>query len=302
MKNINLRQLEAFRAVMLTKSITRAAETLFVSQPAVSRLITDLESAVEFALFHRVKKRLIPTPEAEVLFEEVERSFTGLNKISLAAREIRDFRTGSLSIAALPALGLGYLPEMISKFSSERPDISLSLMIRSSLNVSSLVASQRVDVGFSESIDFDDGINAELLLTTEQVCVMPKGHRLSKNNVVSAKDLDGEQFVGTGGWQFTLKNMDHLFNEQKVKRKIQIDTQLNATVAEFVLSGAGVSIIDPITADRYIARGLVVKPFQPAIHYSFYVLFPEGRPRSRLAEQFVESIRSSIASYAIASE
>jgi DNA-binding transcriptional LysR family regulator len=73
MKSINLRQLEAFRAVMLTKSITRAAEMLFVSQPAVSRLISDLESTVEFDLFQRVKKRLIPTPEGEALFEEVER-------------------------------------------------------------------------------------------------------------------------------------------------------------------------------------------------------------------------------------
>ena len=92
MKNINLRQLEAFRAVMQTRSITRASELLFVSQPAVTRLIKDLEASVGFSLFQRLKKRLYPTPEAFSFLEEVELSFSGLDKINIAAREIRDRR------------------------------------------------------------------------------------------------------------------------------------------------------------------------------------------------------------------
>src|SRR5210317_1285070 len=116
MRNINLRQLEAFRAMMMTRSITRASELLCVSQPAVGRLINDLESSVEFPLFQRIKKRSNPAPEARFFYPEVARSFAGLNKINLAAREIRDFRSGSLSIAALPAPGLSYLPEFISRF------------------------------------------------------------------------------------------------------------------------------------------------------------------------------------------
>ncbi|MCP4074709.1 MAG: LysR family transcriptional regulator [Gammaproteobacteria bacterium] len=298
MKNINLRQLEAFRAVMLTKSITRAAEMLSVSQPAVSRLISDLESSIEFPLFERVKKRLIPTPEAEALFDEVERSFAGLNKINIAVREIRDFRSGSLSVASLPALGLGYLPEIISQFAADRPGVSLSLIIRGSQNVSSMVAAQRVDVGFTESIDLGDSVDSELLLTTNLVCILPPGHRLNKKDVIKASDLDGETFIGTGNWQLTCKDIDRYFDHQKVRRKIQIDTQLHATVAELVLAGAGVSMIDPVTADRYISKGLVVKPFLPSILYNLYVLYPENRPRSRLAEQFVAQIRQDIMRYA----
>ena len=297
MKNINLRQLEAFRAVMLTKSITRAAESLFVSQPAVSRLISDLERSVQFSLFHRIKKRLVPTPEAKALYEEVERSFVGLSKITLAAREIREFRSGSLSIAALPALGLGYLPGIISRFAAERPDVSLSLSIRGSQNVSSLIAVQRADVGFTESIDFDDGIESELLLTTNLVCVLPPAHRLSEKPLIEARDLDQETFIGTGNWQLSWKDIDQYFERQEVKRKTQIDTQLNATVAEFVLSGAGIGIIDPITAERYAPQGLVIKPFIPTVQYSYFVIFPENRPRSRLAEQFVERVKQDISRY-----
>jgi DNA-binding transcriptional LysR family regulator len=299
MKNINLRQLEAFRAVMQTRSITRASELLFVSQPAVTRLIKDLEASVGFSLFQRLKKRLYPTPEAFSFYEEVELSFSGLDKINIAAREIRDFRSGRLSIASLPALGLGYLPKLITEFAAGRPDVSHSLSIRSSQKVSELVSSQRVDVGFTESIDFGDGINSELLLTTNLVCIFPQGHRLGNKDRVTVEDMDGEVFIGGGNWQLTGRDIDQYFSENKVKRKIQIDTQLHATVADFVLAGAGIGIIDPITADRYLKLGIVVKPFSPSVEYRYYVIYPENRPRSRLAEQLVELVKANISRYSI---
>lgn len=298
MRNINLRQLEAFRAVMMTRSITRASELLFVSQPAVTRLINDLESSVAFPLFQRIKKRLHPTPEAHAFFEEVERSFAGLNKINLAAREIRDFRSGSLSIAALPALGLGYLPEFISRFADGKPDISLSLNIRNSQKVSEMVAAQRVDVGFCESIDFTDGVEAELLLQVNLVCILPPGHALASKERIEPTDLDGETCIGSGNSQLTYGDLDRYFEEKGVKRKVQIDTQLNATVADFVVAGAGIGIIDPVTADRYSQRGIIVKPLDPPIAYKCFVIFPENRPKSRLTQQFVELIRQDLERFA----
>ena len=298
MRNINLRQLDAFRAVMMTRSITRASKLLFVSQPAVTRLIKDLESSVGFPLFQRIKKRLNPTPEAHAFHEEVERSFAGLNKINLAAREIRDFRSGSLSIAALPALGLGYLPEFISRFSAGRPDISLSLNIRNSQKVSEMVASQRVDIGFCESIDFGDGVEAELLLQVNLVCILPQEHALASKARIEATDLDGVTCIGSGNSQLTYSDLDRFFEEKGVKRKVQIDTQLNATVADFVVAGAGIGIIDPVTADNYSQRGIVVRPFTPPIAYKYYVIFPENRPKSRLMEQFVDMIQQDIQRFA----
>ena len=297
MKDFSLRQLEAFRAVMLGKTITRAAELLFVSQPAVTRLINNLESRIGFDLFERRKKRLYPTPEAHALFEEVELTFSGLEKINFAAREIRDCRSGSLSIAALPALGLGYLPGVVSEFTRGRPDVSVSFNIRSSQKVNELVATQRADVGFTEATDFDIGVEAELLLTARMVCILPAQHRLIAKKRISASDMDGEVFIGEGGWQLTSGDIDRYFTDQGVKRKIQIDTQLHASVADFVLAGAGISIVDPITADRYSPLGVEVRPFNPPLEYKFYVIYPEGRPRSRLVVQFVELLRERIARY-----
>ena len=107
---LNYRQLETFRAVMLSGSASRAAELLDITQPAVSRTIAELEKGVGFVLFERIKGRLVTTPEAQMLLNEVEKSFVGLDRIRAEAARIRDFGAGSLRIASLAALGSTLVP------------------------------------------------------------------------------------------------------------------------------------------------------------------------------------------------
>src|SRR3954453_8997780 len=101
---INARQVEAFRAVMVTGSMTSAAELLGVSQPAVSRRIRDLELAVAFRLFERRGNQITPTPEAVSLLSEVERAFIGLARIRDGPTTIRSHQARSLPRAALAAV------------------------------------------------------------------------------------------------------------------------------------------------------------------------------------------------------
>jgi DNA-binding transcriptional LysR family regulator len=102
---MNFRQLEIFRAVMVSGSASRAAERLGITQPAVSRALTDLELRVGFDLFDRVKGRLVPTPEGQLFFGDVTMSFVGLDSLRAAAARIRDFGSGTVRIASLAALG-----------------------------------------------------------------------------------------------------------------------------------------------------------------------------------------------------
>src|SRR2546429_4375845 len=110
MARINSRQVEAFRAMMLTGSVTDAAKLMAVTQPAVSRLLRDFQALLKTELFERRGSGLVPTAAATALYIEIERSFVGLERITPAAQEIRSRRTGTLRIAALPALSNGYLP------------------------------------------------------------------------------------------------------------------------------------------------------------------------------------------------
>ncbi len=137
---LNHRQLEAFRAMIETSSVTEAARRIHVTQPAASRLLSDLEFQIGYPLFTREKMRLIPTSEALALYEEVDRSFIGLNTIAEAAREIGTFRRGSLHVVGMPALALGFLPRIIAEFTKDKPDINVALQIHSSPKVVQCVA------------------------------------------------------------------------------------------------------------------------------------------------------------------
>jgi DNA-binding transcriptional LysR family regulator len=126
MARINSRQVEAFRAMMLTGSVTEAAKLMAVTQPAVSRLLRDFQALLKMELFERRGSGLVPTASATALYMEVERSFVGLERITAAAEEIRGRRTGTLRIAALPALSNGYLPRLAGGFLKDRPNLNLS--------------------------------------------------------------------------------------------------------------------------------------------------------------------------------
>src|SRR5258708_17439621 len=112
MARINSRQVEAFRAMMLTGSVTEAAKLMAVTQPAVSRLLRDFQSLLKMELFERRGTGLVPTAAASALYTEVARSFVGLERSAAAADEIRGRRSGTLPVAAMPARANRYLPRL----------------------------------------------------------------------------------------------------------------------------------------------------------------------------------------------
>jgi DNA-binding transcriptional LysR family regulator len=294
-KRINHRQLEAFRAVMITGVVTRAAEVLRVTQPAVTRLIGDLEYTLGFALFERRKGRLVPTVDAQVLYEEVEKSFVGVDKIAQIAEDIRRFNRGTLRIASMPAMALGFLPRVITRFLADRPEINVSLQVRSSQKVVEWIAAQQFDVGFVAIQASHPAVEAETLLATRLVCVMPEGHSLAARSVIAPKDLENEVFISLGTELAVRFMVDAVFDEAGVSRRLGIDTQLSEPACALVVEGAGVSLVEPITAAEFLGRGLVARPFEPAIPFEFAVLYPSYRPRARLAEDFVARVKTLLA-------
>ena len=276
---------------MLTGMVTRAAELLYVTQPAVTRLIADLELAAGFTLFERRKKRLVPTPEAHQLYAEVEKSFISVERIGQIAEGIRDFRKGSLQVASMPAMALDCLPTVMRRFLQRRPDISVSLQIRSSERVLEWLATQQFDIGFIATDASHAAVEIETLLTTRLVCVMPDGHHLALNRVITPVDLRHEPFVSLGPELGIRFHIDAVFAEADIPQRRIIEVQLSAAACSLVLQGIGVSLVDPVTAANYLSRGVVARPFQPGIPFVFSVVHPRHQPRSRLAAEFLDDVR-----------
>lgn len=285
---MNLRQLEAFRAVMLSGSVTQAAASLRISQPAVSKLLADLEHQVGFRLFVRSKGvALTVTPEADIFFHEVERSFAGIAVLKRAAADIRNTSTGTLRIAALPALAVSFLPSVIRTFRKRHPGVSIQLQTRSSSTVRQWMANQQFDVGLATPSRELAGISMLPFLCCSGACVMPPGHRLSGKDEIKPADLLGEPFISLALEDRTRHRIDRIFDDAGVDRQMVIETQYAMTICALVLQGLGCSILNPITAADYVGQGLVVRPFKPDVTFDYRLFTPQLRPTSRAAQAFI---------------
>lgn len=287
------RQIEAFRAIVESGSVTAAAKLLFLTQPSVSRLLGDLEAELGFALFARIGRSLVPTPEANALYEEVRRSFVGLGEISRVADDIRQYRSGSLKIAAMPALGLQFLPAAVADFVRDKPGISVSLRVRSSHAVIQHLSSQQFDVGFSAlEIDLPQ-VRREPLGTMPMLAVLPLGHFLCDKPVLEPMDFHQQPFIALGSEISTRSDTDQFFSVRKVRPRVVAEAQLSFAICGMVAAGIGVSIIEPITALHCAKLGMVqVRPISPEQLFTYDILTPALGPSSRLVHDFIKRVRS----------
>jgi DNA-binding transcriptional LysR family regulator len=288
---VKIRQLEAFRAVMLYQTVTLASEMLHISQPATTRLLADLESSLRFKLFDRVKGRLNPTVEAQALYEEVQRSLAGVDRIARVADEIRDMRHGTLQVAAAPAIALSFLPHAISDYLKTRPEAYIALAVHSSRSVVDRVIGQRCDVGFAILSMNHATAHGERLISVRMVCALPAGHRLCALDTITPADLAGERFVAHPRSVESRLRMDALFAAHGVEMRAQMECQLGHAICAFVEAGAGVSVIDAISAWGYRGSGVVFKPFEPSLVTDFALLTPSQRPAPLLLKSFIAHVR-----------
>ena len=195
---ITLRQLEAFCAVVESGSISVAAERLYLSQPAVSKIIASLEYRTQLTLFDREYRRIVPTAEARYLYKEARRLLAGLTDITRLAEELRTLNAGSVAIATLTAMGLQIVPSVLARFQQVRPNVDVTFQIRSPNKIMQWAIAQQIDFGIAITTMEHEAVSKETLCTTNGVCVMTQGHRLADRHRVDAADLHEVEFTASG--------------------------------------------------------------------------------------------------------
>jgi len=285
---LNPRQVEAFRAVMATGSVTSAAATMHVTQPAVSRLIRDLEFTLKLALFERRGNRLEPTAEAHHLFAEVERTFVGLSRISQFAEELRTRRAGSLRIAGMPTMTCGLLTRLVGRFVTRRSEVAVTLHGMASHLIADGVAAGRYDFGIVEAAVERPGLTVEAL-PARAVAAIPARDPLAKRDTLGPKDFEDRSFIALGPASLFRSRIDAAL--AGVRRRQLIETQLTEIACLLVAERAGLALVDPFSVSEFTGRGVVFRPFRPDVFFDAAVLTPTGRPMSSLATEFLGTFR-----------
>lgn len=286
---LNPRQIEAFRQVMLRGSVTGAALALHVSQPAVSRLVRDLEHRSGVKLFERQGNHLSPTPEAHLLLAEVERYAYGIQAVSDFAEELRNRRRGMLRIVSMPALAVGFLPRFVASFIKGRQLGHVYVHGMPSHLVIEAIAGGQADIGVSAMLLDRPGLNFEPL-DSAAVLAVPERHRLARRAAVGPKDLAGEEFVQLAEPTIFTARIETILAD--VLRKTVVSTPLSGIACSFVAEGTGVALVDPFSASEYEGRGVVAVPFEPRIDVRMMIVTSAHRRLSALGQEFVAAFRA----------
>lgn len=292
---MKFKEIQAFRAVMRSGSMTAAAAELYTSQPNVSRLISQLEMATGLALFTRHAGRLAPTEEALAFLHEVDRAFVGLDALKDAARNIRHFGKGRLRIATVPSLAMTILPLVLQRFHADHPEVTVAMDTGSTQLVAEWVGSRVCDLGLVSYLPPTAVTEAQPVCDLPGCCVLPPGHRLAGKAFVTPADLAGESFISMAHGDGLRAAVDAAFAGDD-RRVMHFETPYGATICQMVGLGLGVGIVNPLVARSYLHTGILVRPFVPRVPFVSYLLLARNRAHNTLVERFTALTAEVIAS------
>lgn len=291
---MKFKEVDAFRAVMRSGSMTAAAAELYTSQPNVSRLIAQLEAATGLELFTRSAGRLAPTAEGLAFLREVDRAFVGLGALKDAARNIRQFGSGRLRIATVPSLALTVLPLVLQRFHAAHPGVTVAMDTGSTQLVAEWVGERICDLGLVSYLPPTTVSEARALCDLAGCCVLPPGHRLAGREVVEPADLAGESFISMAHGDGLRAAVDAAFAGDD-RRVMHFETPHGATICQMVGLGLGVGVVNPLIARMHRHTGIEVRAFRPRVPFVNYLLLARNRPANALVERFNALVEEVIA-------
>lgn len=292
---ISHRHIEVFRAVMTAGGVTGAAALLHTSQPTISRELARLEQLLGYALFERLRGRLKATARALALFDEVQRSFEGLERVIARAGALGRAEGERLAVLSLPALDQTLLPAASRAFLAAHPDAGLSITPQDSPLLEEWMSAQRFDLGLTEGTEAAPGTKLVPLLALDEVAVLPAEHPLLAKSVLKPADFAGQRFVSLAADDPYRQQLDAMFAAKGIARLLQIETHSAAAVCAMVEQGLGIAIVNPLTALAWSSERLQLRRLTVSVPFRVNALLPEHRAAQPLVAAYIACIKLEVA-------
>lgn len=272
---LEYRHLEVFRAIMRSGSVTGAGALLGMSQPGISRLLSQMERLTGFPLFTRVRGRLQPTPMAEQLYEEAERIFVGIREIATLCDRLRHREPKRVMIASMPVLTLSLLPLVALAWRRAGRTQTLSIHSRVAGSVLGLVASRQADIGLGIHLARVPGVRSAPLVKTRFYCAMTVDNPLAERDMIEPGDLDGEPFIALSRDELSQSTINSVLLRAGVRPREVAECRLVSAAAAMAAVGVGVTMVDAFSVVPFLQEGLVLKPFEPKVSLDYRILWAE---------------------------
>lgn len=291
---LNIRQIEVFRAVMITGTIRGASELLFVSQPAVSRLLSHTEERIGFPLFQRIRGRLHATLEAKKLFHEVEIVYDGVQRINEMARELFEHQEGILNLVASPSVGQMLIPTAMASYRHTHPNVKLTFHYLNHIPLTERLLKRQADMAITILPINHPNLEQEELAAASLVCICPYNHPLSRRAVLQIKDLLAYPFISYEKNSPFGVMVQSMFEEsgETLRPVIEVGSPQNACA--LVQAGAGIALVDQFSARSWSASRFVTRPIETGPPLKAYLVRLRDEPMSQISQSFVDTLKEVI--------
>lgn len=287
---MDLRQLEAFAAVMSAGSVTGAGQMLGRSQPAVTRSIQELEQELGFPLFERSGPKVTPTHRAFSMYAEVESALSGVRNIRQRAVAISQEDNHHLRLVATSALATGLLPAALARLPEGLRPQQLQLQSLAPEKAIEAVLANTVDLGLVSLPLEHRGLTVHWIGEAPCVAVLASDSPLAAEQSLSLAQLAEQVLISIANPYRFRRRINHAFAEQQLEPRQILETNTSLNAMQMARVGLGVALADPVTAYGVPLQGVVVRPIALDIPFFFGLISPYASPLSEVAQALVASL------------
>ncbi len=300
-----LDQLRILKAIAEQGSFKKAADVLYVTQPAVSLQIQNLEKQLEITIFDRGGRKALLTEAGEILLEYCQRILNQCDEACKAVEDLNSLKGGTLKIGASQTTGTYLMPRMIGLFRQKYPDVSVQLQVHSTRRTGWSVANGQLDlaiIGGKLPLELENLLKIKPYATDELALVLPAKHKLSKEKELMKEDLYKLNFVRLDSQSTTRKVVDELLQDSGLDmQRLKIEMELNSleAIKNAVQSGLGAAFLPVVSIERELSSGSIHKPYiaDLEVKRELKLITNPSRYTSKASEAFKKDILPQFSSF-----
>jgi DNA-binding transcriptional LysR family regulator len=293
-----LDQLRILRAIASEGSFKRAADSLYVSQPAVSLQVQNLERQLSVPLFDRGGRRAQLTEAGHLLLEYGDRILSLCQETCRAIEDLQNLQGGTLIVGASQTTGTYLLPRMIGLFRQRYPEVAVQLHVHSTRRTSWSIANGQIDlaiIGGEVPSELQDSLEIIPYAEDELALIMPVFHPLANADIIHREDLYQLKFIALDSQSTIRKVIDQVLSRSGIETsKLNIEMELNSieAIKNAVQAGLGVAFVSISAIEKELQMGMLhrARIETIVINRMLSVIFNPNRYRSKAAEAFTEEI------------
>ena len=280
---LRTRQLEVFHAVYTHGSITGAAQYLNVSQPSVSKVLIHTEKQLGFLLFQRIRRRLLPTPEANVLFRHADKIHKDLQNINEITKNLLKHAPGLIRLASTPSIGVNLMPTLVAEFCKKHPEVRFETHTLHLDQIEMKINEINIDIALAYDIDSSEYIESETVFMGDFVLLSPPSIDFNSASV-ACHDLEGIPFIRIEG-PLSVR-LDDYFKKNNFKPNYVTTTDTYQIAKSLVDKGMGITILDQISATNIDTDGVKTWPLKSPLKFEMKMVYSNQKVESIVLNNF----------------